>query len=182
MSFQLDAFFNKLSDGDVIIAYKGNISTPVINDILDKVEANLIERDESPKIQKKIYNVLVEGMQNLFHHSEGMPDEYKAEYKEKLGMLIVRKKDDGYLVSFGNFVDTRQKEYLQEKIEKINSLSIDELKEMYKFILNHQKLSAKGGGGLGLLDMAKKTKSKLEYEFLGHNTNWHFYNLNIFVQ
>ncbi len=32
------------------------------------------------------------------------------------------------------------------------------LKDMYKFILNHQKLSAKGGGGLGLVDIAQEIR------------------------
>ena len=57
---------------------------------------------------------------------------------------------------------------LKDKIDKINSLSQDELKDMYKFILNHQKLTAKGGGGLGLVDIARKTGNKLDYKF--HNS------------
>ena len=50
---------------------------------------------------------------------------------------------------------------------------------MYKFILNHQKLSAKGGGGLGLLDMARKTGNKLEYAFYDHDSDFSFFNLDV---
>jgi hypothetical protein len=71
--------------------------------------------------------------------------------------------------------------YLTEKIEKINSLSNDELKEMYKFILNYQKLSSKGGGGLGLIDIARKSDKKLEYVFYPYNDNYYFYRLDIFI-
>ena len=69
--------------------------------------------------------------------------------------------------------------FLKEKIDKINSLNKDELKDMYKFILNHQKLSAKGGGGLGLVDIARKTGSKLVYSFFNYNDNYYFFNLEI---
>jgi hypothetical protein len=52
---------------------------------------------------------------------------------------------------------------------------------MYKFILNHQKLSAKGGGGLGLVDIARKSGNKLEYEFFIYDDNYSFFNLTIRV-
>jgi hypothetical protein len=53
---------------------------------------------------------------------------------------------------------------------------------MYKFILNHQRLSAKGGGGLGLVDIARKSGNKLEYQFDQYNDNYFFYSLTISVQ
>jgi hypothetical protein len=56
-------------------------------------------------------------------------------------------------------------EKLEEKIKRINRSSHEEIKELYKFILNHQRISAKGGGGLGLVDIARKTGNKLEYSF-----------------
>jgi len=52
---------------------------------------------------------------------------------------------------------------------------------MYKFILNHQRLSAKGGGGLGLVDIARKSGNKLEYQFYSYNDNYSFYSLTISV-
>ena len=79
----------------------------------------------------------------------------------------------------GNFVTSDKIKYLKDKIDKINSLNQDELKDMYKFILNHQKLSAKGGGGLGLVDMARKTGNKLEYSFHDYNPEYYFYNLEV---
>ena len=81
----------------------------------------------------------------------------------------------------GNFVDNKKVPYLKDKIDKINSLSEDELKEMYKFILNHQKLSAKGGGGLGLLDMARKTGNKLQYYFYDFDDDNKFFNLDVYI-
>jgi hypothetical protein len=78
-------------------------------------------------------------------------------------------------------VNTKRIKFLKEKIDKINSLTKDELKDMYKFILNHQKLSAKGGGGLGLVDIARKSGNKLEYEFYVYDDNYSFFNLTIRV-
>ena len=93
--------------------------------------------------------------------------------------LVIAREDGEYKVITGNFVNSSKIKYLKEKIDKINSLNKDELKDMYKFILNHQKLSAKGGGGLGLVDIARKTGSKLVYSFYNYNDNYYFFNLEI---
>ena len=50
-----------------------------------------------------------------------------------------------------------------------------------KFILNHQKLSAKGGGGLGLVDIARKTGNKLEYNFESMTSDYYFFNLDVTI-
>ena len=95
--------------------------------------------------------------------------------------LVIKKFEDGFKVSLGNFVTSNKTKYLKDKIDKINSLTEEELKDMYKFILNHQKLSAKGGGGLGLVDMARKTGNKLEYSFYEFNSDFSFFNLDVLI-
>jgi hypothetical protein len=78
-------------------------------------------------------------------------------------------------------VNSENIEKLEEKIKRINRSSHDEIKELYKFILNHQRISAKGGGGLGLVDIARKTGNKLDYSFINYNNSYSFFYLNILV-
>jgi len=181
MSFNLKEYYSNLSKGDVILAYKGSITSEMINDILEGVEKKLEDADEDSKLRKKIYNILVESLQNLFHHIEITHEGILEELEPKFGVLVVIRENDSYKVITGNFINSRRIKFLKEKIDKINSLSKDELKDMYKFILNHQKLSAKGGGGLGLVDIARKSGNKLEYEFHNYNDDYYFFNLTISV-
>lgn len=181
MSFNLQEYYSNLSKGDVILAYKGSITSELINDILEGVEKKLEEEDADSKLRKKIYNVLVESLQNLFHHIENTHEGLEETLDPKFGVLVVTREQDIYRVTTGNFINSRRIKFLKEKIDKINSLSKDELKDMYKFILNHQKLSAKGGGGLGLVDIARKSGNKLEYEFFNYNDNYYFFNLTITI-
>jgi hypothetical protein len=170
-----------LQEGNVVYTYKGAVSAEWINGVLESVENKLDSNNEDARVKKKMYNVLVEGLQNLYHHVDELPEELKLTFNSKFGVLVIKKVDDGYLVSLGNFVATDKTKYLKDKIDKINSLNVDELKDMYKFILNHQKLSAKGGGGLGLIDIARKTGNKLEYNFFELNDGYNFFNLNVKV-
>lgn len=179
MSFNIRKYFDDLSKGDVVIAYKGSITSDLINDVLEAVEKKLDEANEEGKTRKKLYNVLVESLQNLYHHIEETHEGIEEELDPKFGVLVIAREDGEYKVITGNFVNSSKIKYLKEKIDKINSLNKDELKDMYKFILNHQKLSAKGGGGLGLVDIARKTGSKLVYSFFNYNDNYYFFNLEI---
>jgi len=181
MSFNLKEYYSNLSKGNVILAYKGSITSELINDILEAVEKKLEEADADSRLRKKIYNILVESLQNLFHHIEMTHEGIQEDLEPKFGVLVIIKEDELYKITTGNFVNIKRIKFLKEKIDKINSLTKDELKDMYKFILNHQKLSAKGGGGLGLVDIARKSGNKLEYEFYEYNDDYSFFNLTISV-
>jgi hypothetical protein len=181
MGFNIKDYFENISKGDILLAYKGSITSELINDVLEAVEKKLEEANEVGKTRKKLYNVLVESLQNLYHHIEETHEGIAEELDPKFGLVVIEKEDGMYKVTTGNFINSTKIKFLKEKIDKINSLTKDELKDMYKFILNHQKLSAKGGGGLGLVDIARKTGSKLEYIFHNYDNNYYFFNLIIKV-
>jgi len=181
MSFNLQDSFRKMNEGDVLLAYKGSITPDLITNVLEVIESKLDDINTISAVKKKIYNVLVESLQNLFHHIDELPDKIKDEFDARFGVLVVSREDDFYRISTGNFVRKGKVKQLRDKIDKINSLSREELKDMYKFVLNHQKLSAKGGGGLGLIDIAKKTGNRMEYSFHNYNNEFDFFNLNVFI-
>ncbi len=170
-----------MNEGDVLLAYKGSITTELITNVLEVIESKLDDINTVSAVKKKVYNVLVESLQNLFHHIDDIPDEIQEEFDARFGVLVISKEPDGYRISTGNFIRTSKVQQLKEKIDKINTLTREELKDMYKFVLNHQKLSAKGGGGLGLIDIAKKTGNKMEYEFHNYNEEFYFFHLDVFI-
>ena len=182
MSFDINEYYEKLNGKDVLLAYKGSITSDLISNVLEVVEAKLDDLNEASKVRKKVYNVLVESLQNLYHHIDDLPPGIRDKFDPKFGILIVsRIEDNTYKITTGNFINSSKIKTLKDKIDKINTLSRDDLKEMYKFILNHQKLSAKGGGGLGLVDIARKTGHKLEYSFESYTNEYYFFDLNVTI-
>ena len=180
MSFNIENYFSDQPKDNIILSYRGSIDSEVINHILDSVEEKMVTVNENSKLRKRVYNVLVESLQNLYHHVDKVPDDFEDQV-EKFGLLVVRKVEDGYKIVTANFVHADNIEKLEEKIKRINRSSHEEIKELYKFILNHQKLTAKGGGGLGLVDIARKTGNKLDYAFQNLNNEYYFFNLDIYV-
>jgi len=181
MGFNIESYLPDQSNNNVILFYKGNVDSDVINQILDKVEDKMIMVNDQSKLRKKVYNVLVETLQNLYHHVDKVPEDYEDQMSDKFGILLVTKIDNGYKITTGNFVKSINVDKLKEKINKINKSSHEEIKELYKFILNHQRISAKGGGGLGLVDIARKTGNKLQYSFKEYDDLYSFFFLDVLV-
>ncbi len=180
MSFNIENYFSDQPRDNIILFYKGNVDSDVINHVLDSVEEKMVAVNDNPKLRKKVYNVLVESLQNLYHHVDRVPADFEDQV-DKYGLLLVRKVEAGYKIVTGNFVQKENIEKLEEKIKRINRSSHEEIKELYKFILNHQRISAKGGGGLGLVDIARKTGNKLDYAFVEYNDVYSFFYLDILV-
>ena len=61
----------------------------------------------------------------------------------------------------------------------VNGLTREELKAYYKKILNNGEISDKGGGGLGFIDIAKKSGEKLEYSIREIDGNYSFFTLTV---
>ena len=53
MSFNIENYFSDQPDGNIILFYKGNVDSDVINHVLDTVEDKMVEVNEQSKTQEK---------------------------------------------------------------------------------------------------------------------------------
>lgn len=178
MFLEVNNWYNNVTNkGDVIYLFKGEVTDQLIAQSLDSIEQQL-ENTPLP-IRKKIYNVLVECLQNLYHHSAETPIEDGCDLCGKVGVCLLSKIEEHYHVITGNYVIPCQQDFLSRHLDKINSLDKEGQKQMYKEILDNQTFSEKGGGGLGMVDIARKSGSKLNYEFIKCNKDYNFFTLDI---
>jgi len=175
MSFELADWYSKNRIGDIVIEYKGEITSGLITNLLEVFESRIDEIEIPSKIRKRLYNVLVEGLQNLYHHAIVSPE--SKDKGKVIVAIILSSKDGQFTFTTGNYTLLEIKKKLIDRIEQINSLSKDELKQLYKMILNNKEFSEKGGGGLGMIDIARKTGNKLLYQFYDYNSEIIFYQI-----
>src|SRR5271157_5535340 len=117
MSFNLNEYFTKLNGNDVIISYMGSITSEVIINFLETTEQKFAELDVNNTIRKKVYNVLLESLQNMFHHAEDSPVVIKGiENTKKFGLIVIKKKDEGFNINTGNFIISSKIKTLKDKI------------------------------------------------------------------
>jgi len=183
MSINLQTWYEQMQVGNVILAYKGSISSDLISNSLNQIEEKLDSDNESLKVKRRIYNVLVEVLQNLYHHLE-IPPGFNdgSQNTDKYGLFVFSKLNNTtFKISTGNFVKTKDYQMLKDRLDQINYLTQDELKDLYKLVLNNDEFSSKGGGGLGFIDIARKTGNKYEYKFVDYDNKYYFFCLDITV-
>jgi hypothetical protein len=171
--------YDKMERNNILLSFKGEITSDLLTSILQIMENKMDNMQEEPKIKKKVYNVLVECLQNLYHHL----DEVNESDSDKIRSAIftIGKLNNQYTIITGNYILNENISGLRSRLDEVNALSKEELKEYYKRVLNNGEMSMKGGGGLGMIDIARKTGEKLEYNFLEIDNKVSFFTLNIKV-
>lgn len=173
LNFAYDLFAGMQKDNLGYI-YRGHFDQNITDNILLLTESNLEKEEQSSKVRKRIYSIMVEGLQNITRHQEDSEDASNEYY----GIFVIQKKEDKYYITTGNVVDKDHIENLTRILVKINSLEKDALKDYYKEVLEEGSLSSKGGAGLGLIDMARKSGNKLLYEFVPINDQYLYFYLH----
>jgi len=169
-----------MEKNNILLSFKGEITSELLTSILQIMENKMDNLQEEPKIKKKVYNVLVECLQNLYHHMDEMAEKEASE-KVRSAIFTIGKNGDKYHIITGNYILNENINGLKKRLDEVNALNKEELKEYYKKVLNNGEMSMKGGGGLGMIDIARKTGEKLEYNFLEIDNKVSFFTLNIKV-
>ena len=172
---QLFILFKEFESYSLSYIYKGIFNPGLTDKILSLAENNMNLTGESSKTQKKVYFVMVETLQNITRHQD------LNQKEENHAFFVVLNRNGEYSLTSGNIIDDSKTEELKNSIEKINSLNPDELKEYYKFVLENTGMSEKGGAGLGLIDMARKSGNKLLYHFrkLTDKSSFFYFNTKV---
>ena len=166
-------FFKTMKQNKINLVYEGEITHQVLKAFTSLTESKMEEDDEANMVQKRVFHVMVECLQNISKHADKL---YNTEdNKEGMGIFMVSKADKKYSVTTGNVINTNKIGELKKLLEHINSLSKDELTELYKQQIKQGKLSERGGAGLGFIDIKRKTGEKLNYHFLPINKTSSFF-------
>lgn len=174
-------FYRSLEDEQIVLSFKGEFTAELLTSFLHIMENKMEELNTDPRKRKRVFNVLIECFQNLYHHIETNSDSLKEGLK-KSALIIVKHVDGKFIVRTGNHIDSSGKDELKSKLDMVNALSSDELRQLYKMKLENDPRTPKGTAGLGLIDIARKSKNKLGYEFIDIDKSDSFFCLNVNIE
>jgi len=153
--------------------YRGKFNTDITDNILSLAEESLRLSEQKLKIKKRVYFVMVEGLQNITRHQDLTTDDIPV----KPGFFVLQRKKYSYYITTGNLINKKNIDILKSQIETVKSLSVEELNIYYKKHLKDGTISEKGGAGLGLIEIARKSKGKLAYNFRKINEDYYYFYL-----
>lgn len=177
------SIYQMMERDHIILSFKGHITKELMASVYQIMESRLEAINEDPKIKKKVYNILVETLQNIYHHMDELQHAESSDValSRDAMFMIVRGEDGTYKIHTGNYVLNSKYELLQTRIDQINAMSPEELRMHYIDTLNTTEMSGKGGAGLGIIDIARKSGNKLGYSFNPVSDKFVFFSLVVSI-
>jgi hypothetical protein len=169
--------FQRIGSTDFEYVYRGYFNHNITKKILILADKNVAKvTDESQStLQKRIYYIMVEGLQNITHHQEEIAND--RNFDKYPGLFAIQKSGERYFITTGNIVANDKVDELKGRLDVINSLDKENLKRYHREILTCGTISDKGGAGLGLIEMSRKSGSKLHYKFEGLDDEFTYFYL-----
>jgi serine phosphatase RsbU (regulator of sigma subunit)/HAMP domain-containing protein len=166
---------SKNVSNEIIFNYSGEFSHSKIIELSEKIEKIMLDKFNK-KIARTINFCGNELMQNINFYSEeklisGI-GQYSIEYEQSQNWIVLISKNISTPEKINKFI---------ERIDKYNSLNKDELKVLYKEKLKSETHVGSKGGGIGVLQILRKTKNKINYIVNKKNDNLSLITLKIYV-
>lgn len=173
-STDLFNLYENLNGKNVVLNYVGLFNFNISNNLLIMFKKHVNQFNIKLVSKKKLYNIMVEALDNVCKHNAPPTSEHSA-----LGIFFLEHNNGEFTLTTGNLILTPNVENVKNKLELTNNLSIEDLKQNYKDSIINGTISEQGTAGIGFFDMCLKSGHKLEYRFDQVDEQHHFFTLKI---
>lgn len=155
-------FYNHFIKDDIVLLYSGDFNDYVLINSTEIIKNYISDEISFEKNKNKMIFLMIESFQNVIRYAEIESIE-NSELEEK--MFVTRKIGDELYVATANVIEKEKKDSIEKKITKINKLDSIQLKQLFIEVLTNRQFTEKGGAGLGFIEMSRKSKTNLFYDF-----------------
>jgi hypothetical protein len=134
-------------------------------------------RSGNERLSRKLAFILVEAYQNILRHRAPVDpvDELAAR-----SVFMLNSTGSAHLVTTTNPLRREEQAGLRSILEKLDKNSdLRQLKEMFLRGLQGTSTSTRGGAGLGLIEMARRSSTGLHHEFIQENDHPLMFSLQL---
>ncbi len=146
---------------EVLVYYKGPFDDTILRKISDFLRYQF---PGAPKLGKKIFSVFIELAQNISYYSAENNIFGTEADRYGVGTLMIYDRPEKYILTAGNLAEKRFAEQMLTKCQKLNQMTLDELKALKKEIRSKPRDKKQTGGNIGLVHIALKAQSPLTIE------------------
>lgn len=166
-----------MSENRIAMVWSGHLSSDIERQVLSFTETHMSEEDLEIKVRRKVFSIMVECLQNISKYNPGF------EVEEKLGMPIamISSEQGGMRLTTGNLIKNSMIPKMKERLNTVNKYDKNGLKELYRISLAGDDLKAEKTGIMGLIDIARKSGHKLNFQFDEVNSEYSYYVLSVLV-
>lgn len=168
------------SEEELFLYYKGPVLYDTIGYLICELKEKMFAIHTKQAIYKKVLMVMIEALENVFKYHEFFEKEKKliADFPPEISIL---RKRNNFTITCSNPVLKKDVPDLKERLDHINTLDRNGVKDEYKKTITNGQFTDKGGAGLGLIEMAKISDDTLNYTFTSINEFYDYYRLTLIV-
>jgi len=145
----LSALLDAVPGTVTVFEHSGLVDHATVQRSLDAAEQASQMANDPTAIRKRLMNVLVEALENMLHHT--VPHQQEACFATLLSA------PQGYRLVLGNPVPLTTAALLMHRVGVLNEMDDVELKAHHLMLLTNTSRTERGGAGLGLVTMARRS-------------------------
>ena len=183
MRLNLREHSRMLGGQGIHILYSGPLWANGIDGMAEMLLKRMEFDDVPASASQSIFSVFVEQINNMMLYSADKEIQVNIGGNPKeivRGIMALGIDGKSYFVQSGNLATNANAEILRTRIDHLNSLDKKELRKHYKerMLSDDDNLESKGAG-LGLIVVARRASTPLEYKFEPHDDNHQFFSMYI---
>jgi len=158
---------------NIKVIYNGPMWEDGVKGLAEMVKTHLLHDQLSVSMSKAIFSVFVEQVTNILMYSEEKEQFSKQSDDElidvSIGTVIMGNKIDKretFFVQTKNAMKDENIDFLKERIDYLNTLDKQELRQFYKEKVREDNRHPESkGAGLGLIEIARRATAPIGYTF-----------------
>jgi len=144
-----------LEENKIAMTYVGPLWPEGIDGLAEMLKKRLDSENMTLSASQAIFSVFVEMANNMLMYSV-----------DDRNIFILGKHGKRFFLQTGNAMRISSVEFLKSRLEQLNSMSKSELRAFLKEQRREKNTNPESkGGGIGLIEVARRSYSKIEYEF-----------------
>lgn len=158
--FSMHQFYTDIRKNNISLTFQGIMS----QDVLSLIGMSLKRRPDNEVIAKRLFGIVVELAQNIYHYSASKAYSEKDQREIGVGIVTIGEDQDYYIVNSGNLVETVNTAPIIERCDYINGLDDAGLKLFHKEQRRMPQRPDKPGANIGLIELKRRSGNPLEYD------------------
>ena len=143
-----------------ILTFEGEMTFETIENLLAQYKDKIDSYGVDMVIHKRLYSILVECLENTYRHKilvNNSPKHPPIEFSLKSTEFFFK-------IEIGNYINKKNTGKLIEEINIVNTLDRNGLNKLYRDSISKARISEKGGAGLGIIEIARNSRQKINYK------------------
>ena len=166
------------SQQGVLISFNGSLSNSIIEEIGNAIKRYLEDEQRGKGTIIDVFAAYIEQTQNIRNYLRN--NEIDEEHRSSI--MLISTHNGNYQIASGNSIRKCDVEPLKSKLEEINCLDKDGLKQLYKEQRRKEREPDAKSAGLGLIEIARRAMKGLEFRFDPQDESYDFFSLVVTVQ